>query len=51
MLAHSKAECKFEKKDNLAAINEIAEMKNCNKVGAIPKFHIFAVRSNIFDSY
>lgn len=32
MLAHSKQECKFEKKDNLAVINEIAEMKNCNRV-------------------
>ncbi|OQR73978.1 ribosome biogenesis protein BRX1-like [Tropilaelaps mercedesae] len=32
LLAHSKEEVKFEKKDNLAAINEIAEMKNCNKV-------------------
>ncbi|XP_022693530.1 ribosome biogenesis protein BRX1 homolog [Varroa jacobsoni] len=32
MLAHSKEECKFEKKDSLLAINEVAEMKNCNKV-------------------
>jgi len=32
MLSHSKEECKFEKKDSLVAINEIAEMKNCNKV-------------------
>jgi len=32
MLAHSKEECKFEKKDSLVALNEIAEMKNCNKV-------------------
>lgn len=39
MLAHSKEECKFEKKDSLLAINEVAEMKNCNKVRLQPVGH------------
>nr|CAG4650217.1 EOG090X07MB [Sida crystallina] len=32
MMPHSKPESKMEKKDPLFVINEIAEMKNCNKV-------------------
>merc|ERR1712137_154240 len=31
MMPHSKSESKMEKKDPLYVINEIAEMKNCNK--------------------
>merc|ERR1711915_245092 len=31
LLPHSKSESKKEKKDDLRVINEIAEMKNCNK--------------------
>nr|CAG4643266.1 EOG090X07MB [Ilyocryptus agilis] len=31
MMPHSKAESKFERKDPLYVINEISEMKNCNK--------------------
>ncbi|RWS04010.1 ribosome biogenesis protein BRX1-like protein [Dinothrombium tinctorium] len=31
MMPHSKAESKMDKKDSLLAINELCEMKNCNK--------------------
>jgi len=31
LLPHTKKESKMDKRDKLIAINEIAEMKNCNK--------------------
>ena len=32
ILPHSKTDCKFDRKKGLTELNEIAEMKNCNKV-------------------
>ena|SRR3569832_2324635 len=31
MMPHTKTESKFDKKDRLTELNEIAEMKNCSK--------------------
>lgn len=31
LMPHSKSESKFDKKENLISVNEICEMKNCNK--------------------
>lgn len=31
LLPHSKKDCKFEKKDSLTALNEVADLNNCDK--------------------